>query len=414
MDLQEKLQRMHKKEKKVSRSQDNYPDLSPFVGGQQVQGRGGSFWSITREFPACFVHGRHMLGGVASITGAEIGTWEQGTMGEFSTSDLVFLDTETTGLAGGTGTVAFLIGVGSWEEGVFRLRQFLMRDFPEEPPLLEQLAEYLADKKVLITFNGRSFDWPLLETRFTLSRLHRIIPGWKQHWDLLFWARRLWREKLPSCSLASLEKNVLGFFRQGDIPGAEIPQRYFDFLKSGRGELLQDICEHNTWDILSMVTLLLHLGSSHYLVPEKIECPQEALALGRMLENRKDKNNPEPFYLQAADCGQPRLQGTAWLRLGFWYKKQKDWEQAEKAWLKLLEIDQHPVLARVELAKIYEHRKKDWALALQLTRQALALAFQEDNSRAVDELEHRSRRLERKNKKRRLNREGISADNNGR
>ncbi len=414
MDLQEKLQRMHKKEKKVSRSQDNYPDLSPFVGGQQVQGRGGSFWSITREFPACFVHGRHMLGGVASITGAEIGTWEQGTMGEFSTSDLVFLDTETTGLAGGTGTVAFLIGVGSWEEGVFRLRQFLMRDFPEEPPLLEQLAEYLADKKVLITFNGRSFDWPLLETRFTLSRLHRIIPGWKQHWDLLFWARRLWREKLPSCSLASLEKNVLGFFRQGDIPGAEIPQRYFDFLKSGRGELLQDICEHNTWDILSMVTLLLHLGSSHYLVPEKIECPQEALALGRMLENRKDKNNPEPFYLQAADCGQPRLQGTAWLRLGFWYKKQKDWEQAEKAWLKLLEIDQHPVLARVELAKIYEHRKKDWALALQLTRQALALAFQEDNSRAVDELEHRSCRLERKNKKRRLNREGISADNNGR
>jgi len=414
VDLQEKLQRMHKKEKKVSRSQDNYPDLSPFVGGQQVQGRGGSFWSITREFPACFVHGRHMLGGVASITGAEIGTWEQGTMGEFSTSDLVFLDTETTGLAGGTGTVAFLIGVGSWEEGVFRLRQFLMRDFPEEPPLLEQLAEYLADKKVLITFNGRSFDWPLLETRFTLSRLHRIIPGWKQHWDLLFWARRLWREKLPSCSLASLEKNVLGFFRQGDIPGAEIPQRYFDFLKSGRGELLQDICEHNTWDILSMVTLLLHLGSSHYLVPEKIECPQEALALGRMLENRKDKNNPEPFYLQAADCGQPRLQGTAWLRLGFWYKKQKDWEQAEKAWLKLLEIDQHPVLARVELAKIYEHRKKDWALALQLTRQALALAFQEDNSRAVDELEHRSCRLERKNKKRRLNREGISADNNGR
>ncbi len=414
MDLQEKLQRMHKKEKKVSRSQDNYPDLSPFVGGQQVQGRGGSFWSITREFPACFVHGRHMLGGVASITGAEIGTWEQGTMGEFSTSDLVFLDTETTGLAGGTGTVAFLIGVGSWEEGVFRLRQFLMRDFPEEPPLLEQLAEYLADKKVLITFNGRSFDWPLLETRFTLSRLHRIIPGWKQHWDLLFWARRLWREKLPSCSLASLEKNVLGFFRQGDIPGAEIPQRYFDFLKSGRGELLQDICEHNTWDILSMVTLLLHLGSSHYLVPEKIECPQEALALGRMLENRKDKNNPEPFYLQAADCGQPRLQGTAWLRLGFWYKRQKDWEQAEKAWLKLLEMDQHPVLARVELAKIYEHRKKDWALALQLTRQALALAFQEDNSRAVDELEHRSRRLERKNKKRMLNREGISADNNGR
>ena len=142
-----------------------------------------------------------------------------------------FLDTETTGLAGGTGTYAFLVGVGSIEASGFRLRQFFMRDYGEEASLLSRLDEYLAPFDVLITYNGKAYDQPLLETRFRMVRARHPFER-MEHLDLLFGARRLWKLRLESCRLVDLENRILGVERQGDLPGEMIPYIYFDFLRT--------------------------------------------------------------------------------------------------------------------------------------------------------------------------------------
>src|SRR5208283_82008 len=142
-----------------------------------------------------------------------------------------FLDTETTGLAGGTGTYPFLIGVGSIEAAGFRLRQFFMRDYGEEPSMLARLAEHLAQFDVLVTYNGKAYDQPLLETRFRMARARHPFDR-MQHLDLLFGARRLWKLRLESCRLVELENQILGVERQGDLPGEMIPYCYFEYLRT--------------------------------------------------------------------------------------------------------------------------------------------------------------------------------------
>ncbi len=400
MDLQDKLRRIHKKDPSKSRQQKNLPDLSPFLGGEEIRGEEGAFWSVIKDFPGEVCHGMYKLGELLTLDLSSINLWEKRSKGGFDPRDLVFLDTETTGLAGGTGTVAFLVGLGFWKGDSFRLQQYIMRDFPEEPAMLQDLSELLEPKKILVTFNGRSFDWPLLQTRFTLSRKHREIPCWEEHWDLLFWARRLWRRKLSSCSLTSLERNILGFFREEDIPGWEIPQRYFDFLRTGRGEMLKDICEHNVWDILSMVSILLHLLRKDYQKAEKIECPREAIALGKIHAKNNSGGSPEEFYLQAVNKGSKNVREEALKNLALHYKKRRNWEKAREAWISLLKTQENSILARTELAKIYEHRLPDFPKALKMTMQALALAWNEGREKETAELDYRRKRLERKlNKK---------------
>jgi len=399
MDLQDKLRRMHKKTSPASQPQKSLPDLAPSLGGEEIAGSEGSFWRIKKQLPGDLRHGPYRLGEIGKLDFSRISLWERTSKGEFNPADLVFLDTETTGLAGGTGTAAFLVGMGFWEGERFRLEQYLMRDFPEEPAMLQEISEVLGPKKILITFNGRSFDWPLLQTRFTLARMHKEIPAWEEHWDLLFWARRLWRKKLSSCSLTSLERNILNFFREGDIPGWEIPQRYFEFVRSGRGELLRDICEHNVWDILSMVGILLHLFGEKYSQAKRVECPREAIALGRLHEKNGRGNSPEDYYLQAIKKGNKQVRVEALKNLALYFKKQQNWEKARETWISLLEIQENSILARVELAKIYEHRLPDLSKALQMTMQALVFAWHEGRERAAAELDYRRKRLERKLKR---------------
>lgn len=165
-----------------------------------------------------------------------------------------FLDTETTGLAGGAGTYAFLVGVGSIEAGGFRLRQFFMRDFGEEASLLLRLSEYLAQFDVLITYNGKAFDQPLLETRYGMARPHDTSAhpfDRMEHLDLLFGARRLWKLRLESCRLVELENQILSVEREGDLPGEMIPYCYFEYLRRREAFRVVPIFHHNAIDILS-------------------------------------------------------------------------------------------------------------------------------------------------------------------
>src|SRR3954462_12960564 len=194
-----------------------------------------------------------------------------------------FLDTETTGLAGGTGTYAFLIGVGSIDSTGFRLRQFFMRDYGEEPSLPSRLHEPLAQFDVLITYNGKAYDQPLLETRFRMSRAPHPFDR-LQHLDLLFGARRLWKLRLDSCRLVDLENQILGVEREGDLPGEMIPYCYFDYLRTKQAFKVVPIFHHNAIDILSLACLTA-------IVPFAFRKPEEAavrhgadlIGLGRWL-----------------------------------------------------------------------------------------------------------------------------------
>ena len=165
-----------------------------------------------------------------------------------------FLDTETTGLAGGSGTYAFLIGVGRITADGFRVRQFFMREYVEERSVLSALEQHLAEFDVLITYNGKSYDQPLLETRYRMTR-HKPPFARLSHLDLLHGARRLWKLRLESCRLMQLEQQILGFSREGDIPGELIPYIYFEYLRSQEAHRLVPIFHHNALDILTLACL---------------------------------------------------------------------------------------------------------------------------------------------------------------
>lgn len=288
----------------------------------------------------------------------------------FPIKNAVFLDLETTGLARGAGTYAFLIGVGRFNGDGFRLRQFFMRDYDEELTHLEALRTELQDAEAIVTFNGRSFDWPLLETRAIMNRLRLpLLP----HLDLLHPARRVWRPIIGGCRLVELEEEVLGVQREDDVPGHLIPQRYFDFLQTGDAAPLADVLVHNRLDILSMVALVGHLGQAlaaprrrgldealsgaelftigRWLLPDEegVACLEEALYRGLPTELRRQ-------------CR--RLLATAYRRAG-------RAEEALPVLEKLVDDDGLSTWAYIELAKHYEHRARDFATARQWTVRAL-------------------------------------------
>jgi len=294
-----------------------------------------------------------------------------------STDDIAgaaFVDVETTGLAGGTGTYVFLVGLGTFEDGSFRLRQFFMADLRGEAPMMATVGEILAANRALVSFNGRLFDLPLLETRLTLNRLP-IPPADLPHLDLLYPARRLYRRRLPSCRLASLEEALLGVEREDDVPGWAIPAVYFDYLRWGRTEPLRAVFRHNALDILSLVTLTAHLG--HVAAGEAPAEPDDCLALAHWDESQGRLTAAAHLYavaLAGGVGGEDRA--VALWRLARLYRRAGRWREATQLWQE--EAHRGETLGRrvealVELAKVEEHRRRDYAAAEALTRRALSL-----------------------------------------
>lgn len=315
--------------------------------------------------------------------------------------NVVFVDTETSGLMGGTGTYAFLVGIGYRTEDGFRLVQFFMRDPGQEAALLAALEQWLAPFNVVVTFNGKTFDVPLLNTRYTLNRMGSPFAGF-DHLDVLQVARKLWRDRLASRALGDLEREIGRFYRTGEeVPGYLIPQLYFDYLKSGDARPLGGIFYHNAMDILSLAALFNHVAA---LVKEPVRLAQgkglDLAAIARMyeelgwLEQAADlyeaslnEGLDEPFFIKTID------------RYALLRRKQGDWEKAVMLWEKAVEHGQY--LSCVELAKYYEHRSRNYREALAWTERALGLldrCFQYESTRRPVELalRQRAQRLARK------------------
>ena len=285
--------------------------------------------------------------------------------------DLIFLDTETSGLAGGTGTYAFEVGVGRFTEDGFRLAQFFMRHPGEEPALLAGLAEFTDGMQAVVTYNGKAFDIPLLNTRYTLSGLTSPFEE-IDHFDLLPLARRLWRNRLESRTLGTVENRILGVVRdEQEVPGYLIPEMYFEYLKTQDARPLAGVFYHNAIDILSLAGLFSHmaflLNEPH---SEEIAHPEDTAALARFFETMGDKSQAVTLYQRALQEKLPSdLYWDTLERFSFLLKRSGEWESAIALWEQAA-LAGH-LYAFEELAKYYEHHAADLPAAHDWTSQAI-------------------------------------------
>lgn len=399
MNLSEKLRRfLPAEEKPKQKAARRIVDLDPYLQGAEIETPSGTCYIVEKRTPLTAWQGKVTLSQVLQQDYRGLDHLEPSFGQNFQLENALFLDTETTGLAGGTGTYAFLIGLGYFTAEEFVSKQLLMRDYNEEQAVLHLLAAELAQKTTLVSFNGKSFDIPLLQTRFALSRLP-FAGFYHEHLDLLHMSRRLWRSKLASCSLNSLEENILGINRIDDLPGFLIPQRYFDFLTSGDGELLQDIVRHNLIDILSMPVLLYRLLATSQLEPEECDCPWEGEALARLAQGRNDEDLALA-YLQAARglCQEAEQHVRILKAQATIYKRRRDYKRASKLWFEVLNTFKGDLFSLEELAKYYEHHARDLDAAHDISSRGLTIALQ-TKSTSVPAWRHRLARIEGKAKR---------------
>src|SRR2546425_1775307 len=291
----------------------------------------------------------------------------------------LFLDTEPTGLAGGTGTYAFLIGLAWWDAGGLQAEQFFMRDFAEEHALLHELSQRVAERPVLVTFNGKSFDWPLLENRFTMTR-SIAVPKLEAHLDLLHPARALWKLRLGSVRLVELERHVLdaprlGWHRENDVSSALIPQFYFDYLRGGPAEPLAGVVRHNQMDLRGLAALFGKISTLLANGQPRPETPEEALdlfSLSRFLHRRGERVRAQAACEQALASGLPAaFRPPASRELAILAMRQKDYARAATLWEDLIAHPEDVLRACERLAIHYEHRVRDAARAADYTRLGL-------------------------------------------
>jgi uncharacterized protein YprB with RNaseH-like and TPR domain len=360
----------------------------------------GDVFVTEQRFQADYLHGLAPI--LSSLPFSLISQWANDPrIAELPLSAFAFLDTETSGLAGGTGTYPFLVGVGRFIGEEFVLRQFFMRDPSEEPALLEGLAAFLAPAKVLVTFNGKAFDAPLLTTRYTI---HRIPVPYKNyaHLDLLPLARRLWRDRLESRALKFLEEHVLGMKRAiEEVQGYEVPWIYFDYLRTSDARPLAGVFYHNAMDVVAMAALLTHMNEIMTNPYEGgVEHGLDFIALGKLFEDLGHWEEAARLLEHGLELHLAEKDfGLAVKRLAILQRRRGDLEEAVRLWERA--AAKGHIYAHIEMAKYYEHKRRDIKSAIQWTRSALEHVKQADlpayeRKYYIDEITHRLARLERK------------------
>jgi uncharacterized protein YprB with RNaseH-like and TPR domain len=322
----------------------------------------------------------------------------------------MFFDTETTGLSGGAGTIAFLAGCGWFEEGGFRVRQWLLTSQAGERLLLRELGAAVDEASLLVSYNGRSFDVPLMEMRWAFHRQPSPFDD-LPHFDMLPTARKLWSRResafdlapagsdTSSCSLSTLERDVLGFHRVGDVPGFEIPARYFQFLRTGDHRLLEGVLDHHRHDIVSLAVLMSYALRLAHEGPDRCRTDHEVVSLGRIYERAGLMDRALTAFDRAAHSADRYVRAHAFSRLGVIHRREGRHDDAARAWQGVLDAAEgRRSLFALErdatqaLAIHHEHRATDLAAAKQYAETMKSLS----SGRAAADVSHRLARLERK------------------
>ena len=405
LDVEEQLARLRQRiasidkkyEKKLVPERSRTASLSfpesSLPAGRVVTNEAGAHFQIEKRFASHHQHGSADVGALIELPHDLLDILGEGEIAAAPPTRWAFLDTETTGLAGGSGTYAFLIGVGRITEKGFTVQQYFLREYSEEKSALAELEEHLREFDVLITYNGRSYDQPLLETRY---RMNRKVPPFARlpHLDLLYGARRLWKLGLESCRLVSLEQEVLGMFREGDVPGELIPYVYFDFLRSGHAGRIAGVFHHNAMDILTLACLTAIVPAAFRntdrsaLARVGVRRGTELAGLARWLQRTGEHEQALELFKRAVDAGLPdSLLFRALWDIALLEKKLGRPFEALRIFVELAECrNEFRLMAFEELAKYYEHEERNYALALDFVEQALT--FTES-----DALLHRRQRL---------------------
>ncbi len=373
--------------------------LEEMLGSTVEETGAGRVLLVRRRFDLEHRHGHQALRRARDIAPAPLSLLARVDPVLLGGRRLLFLDTETTGLAGGTGTYAFLVGVGFFDGDGFEVRQYFMRDLDEEPALLAAVDALLRDFDGIVTYNGTGFDLPLLETRFVLAR--RRWPGDRVHLDLLGAARRLWSARLADCRLGTLERHVLHFTREDDVPGALIPAVYFDYLRRKRPGELPRVFEHNRHDILSLAALTGWVATAVAGAPEADRHPEELVGLGRLWEVM-DLDRGLACYRMALDRGlESPGRERVLLRLARREKGLARWDEARALW-EAATRSEHGFDPRPweEIAKLHEHRRRDFTAARAVVEEALSRArVRLAPERVLGSFEHRLERLARRERR---------------
>ena len=309
---------------------------------------------IDHHLPLSHQHGKHALTPITALHHARPPVGQA-----LPAEQLVFLDTETTGLSGGTGTLAFLVGLGRIDGEVLHLRQFFLTGFRGEAALLQAAAAWSAGRQYLVTFNGKSFDAPLLTTRYRLARLPDPFAD-LHHVDLFHPTRRAFSSQWPNCRLQTAEKHLLGFQRGHDLPAHLVPETWFAFVRRGTTQKLPALLAHNRWDLVSLVALLPALAEA-FVRPGASGA--DVVAIARYWRAQGD----EAAALAHLQAHERQLNSAGLLDLAVLYKRRRLWEPAVAIWHRLAERQCVPALEA--LAKYYEHVQYDYPTALALARQ---------------------------------------------
>lgn len=303
----------------------------------------------------------------------------------------LFLDTETTGLAGGAGTVPFLIGIGWFEDQSMRIQQLFLPELGREAPMLNWLRGRVRESSCVVSFNGKTFDWPLLRNRFVLNRVR--APALPPHLDLLHCARRVLRPRLKSVRLVELERRVLGMYREDDVSGALIPQLYFDYLDGGDVSPIAKVIEHNANDLIALAALMAELVS-HFDEVHGGDDPRDHLAYAKVAERTGDRARARSFADAAArGGGASECTVEACLLNARMARRSGNVDDEERALLDALRAaddEELRAVVQLALAKLYEHRRKDFDRAFE---HAAGTALAEGDDAAERRLARLERRL---------------------
>jgi len=377
-----------------NQSDNRYHKLVSSLGGELLECSNGSFVKVISDFDENYFHGKFMIPERGSLPPFRRLYFENcdDTI-RLDPDKLLFFDTETTGL-GGAGTVAFLIGFGSLHKDGFQVRQYFLPDFPDEEAMLEAVREEIKPDTVLVSYNGRAFDMPILTDRMIIQRVERNLEC-GDHIDLLHSVRRLYRRRLKSCTLSNVEQNILDFHRIDDTPGYLVPPIYFDWLATDNTTQLEGVVEHNLYDIISLYFIMYHIAMVREEPAERITEPDDVLSLAKIFERRREHENVCRVLEDFDDISHSYDRYDILFLQSLAYKRSGDYEKAVALWKEISSrsVDES-FNSAVELAKFYEHKAKDFTLALEFAHHAESILPPRPADKV--DIQKRLRRLNRK------------------
>ena len=369
--------------------------LDDVLRGREVSTPLGTCYELKAAYRTTYRHGDHCIGAFCDTDLSALNLFcGGGDSSGVGANDFLFMDLETTGLSLGAGTYVFLVGLGYFREGRYHVHQVFLRDFDEEPAALYHTRKLMEPFRTLVTFNGKRFDIPLLEARFTMCSQPATLR-YMTSWDLLYPARRLWYDRLENCRLGTIERERLGVAREGlDIPGDQIPRLYFDYIHDRDARDLDRVAYHNAMDVLTLTTLAVHIDRS---LGEKDPVRSNLFSVGRYYE-RKGIHGLGEEYFEVVSCrgSSPREKDRALLHLARQRKRAGRIEDALRIWQGLIEGQGYGTVdGCVEMAKHLEHRTRDYDEAIKVVSNAL-VRVRPDQARLRGDLEKRLERLNRK------------------